>query len=65
MSQQVQDIYDDDEFEGLLEDARMNAANNWEENFVSDMRSKFEDFGRRMYLSDPQREHLERIADDE
>lgn len=59
---QVQDIYEDDEFEGLLEDARMNAANDWEENFVSDLSSKYDEFGRRMFLSDAQREHLERIA---
>ena len=65
MSQQVQDIYDDDEFEGLLESARMNAANDWEETFISDLSSKFEEYGKRMYLSDSQLEHLERIASDE
>ncbi|PSJ16341.1 hypothetical protein [Nitrosomonas supralitoralis] len=62
---QVQDIYEDDEFEGLLEDARMNAANDWEENFVSDLSSKYAEFGRRMFLSDSQKDHLERIASDE
>jgi|GEM_PF-4157138 len=62
---QVQEIYKDDEFEGLLEDARMNAANDWEENFVSDLSSKYGEFGRRMFLSDAQRDHLERIASDE
>lgn len=65
MSQQVQDIYDDDEFEVLLESARMNAANDWEETFISDLSSKFEEYGKRMYLSDSQLEHLERIASDE
>lgn len=65
MSQQVQDIYDDDEFEVLLESAGMNAANDWEETFISDLSSKFEEYGRRMYLSDSQLEHLERIASDE
>ena len=65
MSQRVQDIYDDDEFEGLLESARMNAANDWEETFISDLMDKFEEYGKRMYLSDSQLEHLERIASDE
>ena len=65
MSQQVQDIYSEDEFEGLLDSARMNAANDWEENFVSGLADKFEEFGRRLYLSDSQRDHLERIANDE
>lgn len=65
MSQRVQDIYDDNEFEGLLESARMNAANDWEETFISDLMDKFEEYGKRMYLSDSQLEHLERIASDE
>jgi len=62
---QVHDEYEDDEFETLLSDAEMNAANDWEEQFVSDMKDKFEQYGRRMYLSENQREHLERIAGDE
>lgn len=62
---QVHDEYEDDEFETLLSDAEMNAANDWEEQFVSDLRDKFEQYGRRMYLSENQREHLERIAGDE
>ncbi|MBK7490860.1 MAG: hypothetical protein IPI17_01830 [Nitrosomonas sp.] len=62
---QVQEIYEDDEFESLLDDAERNAANDWEETFVSDLKSKFDEFGRRMYLSESQQEHLERIANDE
>lgn len=62
---QIQDIYEDDEFEGLLEDARMNAANDWEANFVSDLSDKYSEFGRRMFLSESQQCHLERIASDE
>lgn len=65
MNQQVQNIYDDDEFEGLLESARMNSANDWEENFISDLSDKYEEYGRRMYLSESQQEHLEMIASDE
>ena len=61
----VQDNYDHDEFDGLLDSARMNAANGWEESFVSDMQAKFEEYGVRMYISEKQKEHLERIAGDE
>lgn len=49
----------------LLENARMNAANDWEEEFAADMKARYERFGRRMFISEPQREHLERIAGDE
>lgn len=62
---QVNDIYEEAEFEQLLEDARMNAANDWEERFVSDMKARYGEYGRRMFISDAQREHLERIASDE
>jgi len=64
MSQTVQDLYDEDEFEGLLDDARMNAANDWEEQFVDDMQGRYSQYGRRMFISDAQVEHLERIAND-
>lgn len=62
---QVKDIYEEAEFEQLLEDARMSAANDWEERFVSDMKARYGEYGRRMFISDAQREHLERIASDE
>jgi hypothetical protein len=45
------DLYDEKEFEGLLESARMNAANDWEESFVADMKTRYDQFGRRMYLT--------------
>ncbi len=65
MTDKVQDIYDEDEFEGLLESARMNAANDWEEKFVADLQKKFDLYGKRMFISELQQEQLERIADDE
>ena len=65
MSQRVQDLYDEKEFEELLEGARMNAANDWEESFVADMKARYEEFGRRLFISDAQQSHLERIANDE
>lgn len=65
MSQRVQDIYKETEFEELLEDASMNAANDWEESFVADMKDRYTQYGRRMFISDTQKDHLERIANDE
>ena len=65
MSQRVQDLYEEKEFEELLEDASMNAANDWEESFVADMEDRYAEYGRRMFISDAQQEHLERIANDE
>lgn len=61
----VQDHYDEADFEELLETARMNAANDWEERFVADMKDRYGQYGRRMFLSDSQQETLERIANDE
>ena len=43
----------------------MNAANDWEESFVADMKGRYTEYGRRMYISDAQKDHLERIANDE
>lgn len=62
MTQQVSDIYYDAEFSQLLEDAKMNAANDWEVNFVADMTKKFNEHGSDMYLSDLQNDRLKRIA---
>ena len=63
MSQQVRDVYDDEaEFSELLEAARMNAANDWEESFVAGLIEKFEKYGSGMYLSDLQNDRLKRIA---
>ena len=65
MSQKVQDLYSEGEFEELLDEAEANAANDWETQFVDDLQAKFDQYGRRMYLSPAQQEALERIANDE
>ena len=65
MSQRVQDLYKETEFEELLEGARMNAANDWEESFVADMKTRYDQYGRRMYISEAQQTTLERIANDD
>ncbi len=63
---QVQDLYPTlTEFETLLEDARMNAATDWDEQFVADLADKYERFGERTYLSDAQQIQLTRIANDD
>jgi hypothetical protein len=65
VSERIQDLYDEKEFEELLESARMNAANDWEESFVSDINTRFYQYGRRMYISEAQQTTLERIANDD
>ncbi len=65
MSERIQDLYDTAGFEELLESARMNAANDWEESFVADMTDRYVQYGRRMLISDAQQAHIERIANDE
>ncbi len=60
----VQDFYEDDEFEDLLSSASARVANKWEDDFVTSLDEKWQEFGRRMYLSDKQQEILERIAND-
>lgn len=61
----VQDHYTEDEFESLLLDAESNAATNWEEQFVADLKHRYEQFHAGMFISTAQREQLERIAYDE
>lgn len=65
MSETVQDHYTEDDFEELLDDAEANAANDWEEQFVADMKARYQQYGKRMFISAAQRAQLERIADDE
>lgn len=65
MNGKVQDNYTHDEFQELIDDAEMNAANDWEEQFVADISNKFEEYGIRMFISEKQREILERIANGE
>ncbi|CAB4144049.1 hypothetical protein UFOVP456_18 [uncultured Caudovirales phage] len=61
----VADLYEATEFEDMLHSAESNAANAWEQDFVSGVREKWLLYGRRMFLSDKQDEILKRIASDE
>lgn len=65
MSDTVSDHYTEDHFESLLDDAESNAANDWEEEFVSDLKARYQQYGKRMFISQAQRSHLERIAQDD
>lgn len=58
----VSDSYTDQEFEDLLDVADDQASGRKEQDFVSDMRDKFVEWGVEMFLSEAQQEWLERIA---
>lgn len=55
----------DFDFEDALSEAEDRAKGAWEEQFVSDLRDRFDEYGSRMYVSDKQVEVLRRIAGDE
>ncbi|WP_225045009.1 hypothetical protein [Pseudomonas aeruginosa] len=52
------------EFAALLGAAELNAATDWDEKFLADLRSNFQRYGAHTYLSDAQLEQLERIANE-
>lgn len=52
-----------EEFAALLGAAELNASNDWEEQFAADLRTNYQRYGTRTYLSDSQLETLERIAE--
>ena len=62
MAQKVEDVYTKVEFEDLLDEADDNASGRWDENFVSDIRGRYDEHGIRMFLSEKQDEILQKIA---
>lgn len=59
----VSDLFKDvAAFERLLNDAESEARRGWDEDFVIEMKEKFEEYGAGMFLSERQLEQLERIA---
>lgn len=62
MGETIEDLYEEDEFAGLLEDARMNASSDWDESFVASMKERFDKYGRSMYISESQSKQIARIA---
>lgn len=66
MSQKAKDVFDcESDLEDLIDEADGNAVGYWEEEFVSDMRDKFDEYGLRMFMSDKQKDILDRIASGE
>lgn len=53
------------DFEDVLTSAEARAKGMWEEEFVEGLRTKFTDYGERMFLSERQAETLLRIAGEE
>lgn len=51
-----------EKYEELLSDAEGQAETDWEVTFVNDMRDRFDQYGSDTYVSDKQRERLEKIA---
>lgn len=60
----VSELYQDNDFNELLDDAESNSQNDWEIDFVSSIKERYEKYGGRMFLSDPQQTKLENIAND-
>lgn len=59
----VAELYPDpDDFEDLLSEAEGSADSNFEIEFTSDMRERYEQYGKIMFLSPKQHEVLLRIA---
>lgn len=54
------DLYDD--FDDVLEQAECNAKTDWEMEFVENLKAKYRDYGKLMFLSDKQKEILDRIC---
>lgn len=50
------------EFETCLEDARMSASNDWEEEFVAKAQANYDKYGMGMFWSEAQDKTLRRIA---
>lgn len=50
------------EFENTLDLADEGARNDWEKTFVNDIRTRYEQYGGEMFMSDRQKETLEKIA---
>ena len=53
---------DIENYADILEQAELNAKNDWEMDFVFDLMNKFDEYGDDTYVSDAQIEKLEKIA---
>lgn len=55
--------YEIESFDAILDDAERQASNDWEMDFVSDIRDKYRKYDDNMFVSEKQLEQLKRIAD--
>lgn len=53
---------DIDNYADILEQAELNAKNDWEMDFVFDLMNKFDEYGDDTFVSEAQLEKLEKIA---
>jgi len=61
----VKDQFSKGEWEALLDDAEREASDDWAQNFVADLRDKYDKYGAGMFVSNRQIEILEQIASGE
>lgn len=59
----VDELFSKKEWESLLDDAELSASTDKEQEFVSDMRDKYAEYGRAMFLSEKQKAWLEKLAE--
>lgn len=63
MSERVAELFEDtDDFERLLSDAESQAKSEFHQEFVADIRKKYDTWGIEMFLSEKQRSLLEKIV---
>ena len=63
MNREVKDVYSEQEFEDILETAEENAKSAWEQDFVTDMRNRYDVYKLRLFLTEKQEEALVNLAD--
>ena len=63
LNKRADQVFAEDKFKTLLDDADSNASTDWDRTFVDDLKARFKQYGMGLYLSSLQRFHLERIAE--
>ncbi len=59
----VREAYDNlEDFKETLESAEANASGDWAMGFVADMKERYEKWGAEMFISDKQKDILERLS---
>ena len=63
MGTRANDFFEDGELDGIIDQAETNANNDFEMEFTSSIREKFDEWGENMFMSEKQRDILRRIAE--